>query len=196
VPGAPECSGLALLVPLPLDAECPGEGLEVRELEGAELGAAETGDAEHAAGAAIPDEDPSSRQETRPGFPRPSPSRLPRATLLDPDKIPARPHGFIATDPKVRARRLRRLADDHRADGHDALLEASKLDLGLILGKRAPEPRRTAVLAERVTRSATLIARAERLLQYAKELDEISLSDALLLLEAMKREVDHETTVQ
>ncbi len=28
------------------------------------------------------------------------------------------------------------------------------------------------------------------------ELDEISLSDALLLLEAMKREVDHETTVQ
>jgi hypothetical protein len=41
-----------------------------------------------------------------------------------------------------------------------------------------------------------VIARAERLLQYAKELDEISLSDALLLLEAMKREVDHETTVQ
>ena len=38
----------AILVPLPLDTERPGAAIEVGELEGAQLGAAETGDAEHA----------------------------------------------------------------------------------------------------------------------------------------------------
>ena len=114
--------------------------------------------------------------------------------LLHPDLIPARPHGFAPTDPKVRLRRLRRLADEHRAEGHDALVEASKVDLRGILGKRAPDPRRAAALAERMAQSAALVARAERLLQYANESDEIALSDALVFLEAANREYAHEVT--
>jgi hypothetical protein len=114
--------------------------------------------------------------------------------LLDPESIPARPKGFVSTDPKVRLRRLRRLADEHRAEGHDALVESSKLDLRAILGKRAPDPRRAAVLAERMSQSGALVARAERLLQYAKEMDEIALSDALLFLDAVNKEQEHEAS--
>jgi hypothetical protein len=114
--------------------------------------------------------------------------------LLDPDLIPARPHGFTLTDPKVRLRRLRRLADEHRAEGHDALVEASKVDLRAVLGKRAPDPKRATGLAERMKQSAALVARAERLLQYANECDEIVLSDALVFLQAVNKEYAHEVT--
>jgi hypothetical protein len=114
--------------------------------------------------------------------------------LLAPESIPTRPHGFVATDPKVRARRLRRVADDHRAEGHDALLEVSKVDLRALLGKRAPDPKRAAALAERLEQSAALVARAERVLQYANEIEEIALSDALVLLEATHKEVEHEAS--
>jgi hypothetical protein len=114
--------------------------------------------------------------------------------LLAPESVPSRPQGFVATDPMVRAQRLRRVADDHRAEGHDALLEMSRVDLRALLGKRAPEPKRAAVLAERLEQSATLVARAERLLQYANEIEEIALSDALVLLEATFKEVEHEAS--
>jgi hypothetical protein len=103
--------------------------------------------------------------------------------ILDPGTLPARPPGFKPTDPDTRNRRLRRLADDHRAEGLAALQEASARDLQALLGKHAPDPKRAAVLAERMAQSETLLARAERLLEYAQEIDEIVRSDALVFLE-------------
>jgi hypothetical protein len=67
------------------------------------------------------------------------------------------------------------------------LHEASALDLQALLGKHAPEPKRAAVLAERMTQSEALLARATRLLEYAQEIDEIVRSDALVFLEVAIR---------
>jgi hypothetical protein len=107
--------------------------------------------------------------------------------ILDPGAIPARPPSFRSTDPVIRNRRLRRLADLDRAEGLAALHEASALDLQALLGKHAPEPKRAAVLAERMTQSEALLARATRLLEYAQEIDEIVRSDALVFLEVANK---------
>jgi hypothetical protein len=107
--------------------------------------------------------------------------------ILDPGVVPARPQGFKSTDPDVRARRLRRLSGEHRAEGLAALHEASSLDLQALLGKHAPDPARATVLAERMTQSEGLLARAARLLEYAREIDEIVRSDALVFLEVENR---------
>lgn len=112
--------------------------------------------------------------------------------LLDPDLVPAPPRGFVATNVSIRSRRLRRLSDELRAEAEDALTEASTLDLSTLLGKRAPDPARAVALAERMTQSANLVARAERLVRYASEADEIVVNDAIVYLEAIRGEYEHE----
>jgi hypothetical protein len=110
---------------------------------------------------------------------------------LDPAAVPYRPHSFRPTDPEVRARRLRRLSTDLRAEAAEALDEATGRDLRSDLGKFAPEPQRASALVARIRQTGELVARAHDLLQYAKEVDELALSDALLFLEAEHKQFNH-----
>lgn len=107
--------------------------------------------------------------------------------LLNPDSVPTPPKKYKATDSNIRARRLRRFAADHRAEAADALREVGTRDVEADLGKHAPDKARAANLLERMTQSGTLVDRATRLFAYAREMDQIALSDAFLYLEKMNK---------
>jgi hypothetical protein len=108
--------------------------------------------------------------------------------------VPATPHGYRATDPEIRRRRLRRMAGELRAEAVLALLEAAQRGPALQteLGKHAPPAARAQALVERLGQTSKLIAAVEPLLEYASELDEIALSDAVIYLEAENKELQHE----
>jgi hypothetical protein len=108
--------------------------------------------------------------------------------LLDLAAVPHPPTGFRPTDPGERTRRFRWLSSDHRAEAMDALREGGKRDLKAELGQFAPDPQRATVLADRVGHSGEMVARAEALLAYAKEVDQIGMSDALIFLEALQKQ--------
>jgi hypothetical protein len=103
--------------------------------------------------------------------------------LLDAHSIPLPPRGYRSTDPDVRRARLRRFSGDLRAESMDALREGAGRDLAAELGRFAPDPRRLGALAERLTITGEAVARAESLLAYAREIDQIALSDAFALLD-------------
>jgi hypothetical protein len=119
--------------------------------------------------------------------------------LLDPNTVPHPPHGYRSTDPDERSRRNRRLSGELRSEAMDALREASGRDLQADLGRFAPEPNRAAALVERLTTTAELVARAQALLDYARENDQIGMSDALLFLEAEHKQyanaIEHEASL-
>lgn len=116
--------------------------------------------------------------------------------ILDSKTVPEPPKGYRPTDPEIRNRRLRRLAIDLRSEAMDALREASGRDLQGELGKYAPDPKRAGPIVERLAQSEKLVAAAQALLSYAREMDQIAMSDALVFLEAEKKQfahaVDHE----
>jgi hypothetical protein len=103
--------------------------------------------------------------------------------LLDHQAIPHPPRGYRPTNPDIRRARLRRFAGDLRSESMDALREAASRDLQAELGRFAPDPQRAAALAERLTLTGEAVARAEALLAYAREIDQIALSDAFLILD-------------
>jgi hypothetical protein len=111
--------------------------------------------------------------------------------LLDPSSVPHPPHAYRSTDPNERARRLRRLSGELRAEAEEALREAGGRDLQAELGRFAPEPGRALSLVERLNTTAELVARAQALLEYARESDQIAMSDALLFLEAERKQYDN-----
>lgn len=115
------------------------------------------------------------------------------------DTIPRPPAGYRATDPHVRNRRLRKLAADLRAEAELALGEASKRNLREDLGKYAPDPAQAEPLRLRLEQSGELRAAARALFNYAREIDQIALSDALRFLEAEHKQfvhtVEHEPAV-
>jgi len=111
--------------------------------------------------------------------------------LVDAGAVPAVPRGFRPTDPDTRNRRLRKLAAEHRAETRDALREAAARDLKGDLGKHAPDPTRAPALLEKITATGELVAATQALASYAREVDQIALSDALLFLEAEQREIAH-----
>ncbi|UQA59856.1 hypothetical protein [Polyangium aurulentum] len=111
--------------------------------------------------------------------------------LVDVAAVPRPPLGYRATDPEVRNRRLRKVAAEHRAEALDALAEAAGRDMPNELGKYAPDPERAAAMAERLARAGGLVTVAQALLAYAREMDQIALSDAILLLEQVHRELSH-----
>lgn len=104
--------------------------------------------------------------------------------ILDPSSLPRPPIGFRPTDPDTRNRRLRRLSSELRAEAVNALHEAAGLDLHADLGRFAPDPKRAPLLAERLERAARLSAAVQGLVLYAREMEQIAMSDALLFLEA------------
>jgi hypothetical protein len=111
--------------------------------------------------------------------------------LLDPNTVPHPPPGYRSTDPDERARRIRRLSGELRSEAMDALREAGGRDLQAELGRFAPEPKRATALVERLNNTGELVARAQALLDYAKESDQIAMSDALLFLEAERKQYEN-----
>jgi hypothetical protein len=111
--------------------------------------------------------------------------------VLDPAHVPHPPKGYRATDPDTRGRRLRRLAAELRSEAGDALREAEKRDLKHDLGKYAPDAARATVLLDRITTSGQLVNAVQTLLNYAKEIDQIALSDTLVFLEAENKQLAH-----
>jgi hypothetical protein len=111
--------------------------------------------------------------------------------VLDAASVPKPPAGYYPTDSDTRNRRLRKLATEHRAEAVNALREAAGKDLKADLGKYAPDPKRAEHLADRLSRSGKLLAAAQSLLSYAKEIDQIVLSDALLFLEAENKHLSY-----
>ncbi len=108
--------------------------------------------------------------------------------LLDLGAVPHPPTGFRPTDSVERMRRIRWLSNDLRSEAIDALREGGKRDLQTELGRFAPDPQRAMVLADRVGHSGEIVARAEALLAYAKEVDQIGMSDALVFLETEQKQ--------
>jgi len=119
--------------------------------------------------------------------------------LLDAQSVPHPPRGYRPTDPEVRRVRFRRFAGDLRSESMDALREASDRDLQGELGRFAPTPERASALVERLTTTGECVARAEALLVYAREVDQIALSDAFLLLELENKQyvntVEHDSSL-
>ena len=119
--------------------------------------------------------------------------------LLDAQAVPHPPRGYRPTDPDVRRARLRRFAGDLRSESMDALREAAGRDLQLELGRFAPDPQRAAALVERLTITGEGVARAEALLAYEREIDQIALSDAFLLLDSENKQyanaVEHDPSL-
>lgn len=119
--------------------------------------------------------------------------------LLDTQAVPHPPRGYRPTDPDVRRARLRRFAGDLRSESMDALREAANRDLRDELGRFAPEPQRAAALVERLTTTGEAVARAEALLAYAREVDQIALSDAFLFLDLENKQyanaVEHDPSL-
>lgn len=109
----------------------------------------------------------------------------------DPTKVPTAPSAYRPTDPDVRNRRLRRLAAELRSEAGDALREAAKRDLKADLGKHAPDPTRAPALLERMTLSGQFVTAVQTLLAYAREVDQIAMSDVLIFLEAENKELVH-----
>jgi hypothetical protein len=105
--------------------------------------------------------------------------------------VPRPPLGYRATDPDVRNRRLRKLAAEHRAEAMDALQEASERFLEAELGSNAPDQARAEALRERLVQTGGLVVAAQALLNYAKELDQIAMSDAVRFLEEEHRALLH-----
>lgn len=114
--------------------------------------------------------------------------------VLNDGGIPGAPQGYRPTDPDIRKRRLRRMADDLRAEAAMALLEAAARGAALQteLGKHAPAAARAQALAERIDQTGKLVDAVRPLLSYASELDEIALSDVVIFLEAENKELLHE----
>ncbi|KYG05106.1 hypothetical protein BE21_42830 [Sorangium cellulosum] len=71
----------------------------------------------------------------------------------------------------------------------DALHEAAGLDLVGDLGKYAPDPQRAPALVERIERVGRLSAAVQALALYAREMEQIALSDALVFLEAENKQL-------
>jgi hypothetical protein len=108
--------------------------------------------------------------------------------LLEPTAVPHTPSGYRPTDPDRRLRRLRRLSGELRSEARDALREAGGRDLQAELGRFAPDPKRASALVERLGTTGDLVARAQALLDYAKENDQIAMSDALIFLNALEHD--------
>jgi hypothetical protein len=108
--------------------------------------------------------------------------------LLDLAAVPHLPAGYKPTDPVERMRRVRWLSSDLRTEAALALSAAGKRDLKAELGRFAPEPAEATALAARVEHTGEMVARLETLLAYAKEVDQIAMSDALVFLEAEQKQ--------
>lgn len=111
--------------------------------------------------------------------------------VFDAGNVPKPPAGYRPTDPDVRNRRLRKLSAGLRAEADLALAEAAERDLKDDLGKHAPDPADAAPLRARLEACARLHAAARAFHGYAREIDQIVMSDVLRYLELEHKELVH-----
>jgi hypothetical protein len=107
--------------------------------------------------------------------------------------IPEVPAGYRATVIDQRRRLLRLLALDLRAEAILALEELTS-NAGTLqqdLGELAPDPAPAKVLFTRVQEIGKSIAAQEALLQFHREIEDIAMSDTVVLLEAAYKEYQH-----
>lgn len=109
--------------------------------------------------------------------------------LPPPASVPSPPKGYRPTAAVTRSRRLRKLADELRAETLVALGELTTHGPGVKddLGRYAPEPAHIVNVRERLTTSGQLVAAAETLLGFANEMDQIARSDAVQILESVHK---------
>lgn len=107
--------------------------------------------------------------------------------------IPVVSAGYRPTEHDSRRRVLRLLASDLKAEAILALKEISKngATLRQDLGEFAPDPASTDALLTRVEEIDSSIAAQEALLHFHHEIEDIALSDTVVLLEAAYKEYQH-----
>lgn len=107
--------------------------------------------------------------------------------------IPVAPDGYQPTDIEQRRRALRLVARDQEAEVMSALDEiaANEANFKQDLGDLAPDAAPAKKLASRLLATRTTLAALESLVRFHRELEDIALSDALLLIEATHREYTH-----
>src|SRR4051812_48926295 len=107
--------------------------------------------------------------------------------------IPEVPAGYRATGIDQRRRLLRLLALDLRAEGILALeeLTSNAATVKQDLGELAPDPAPANVLFTRIQEIGKSIAAQEALLHFHRELEDIAMSDAVVLLEGAYKEYQH-----
>jgi hypothetical protein len=113
--------------------------------------------------------------------------------VLEAEALPAPPPEYRRSQPRVR-QALRKVDDEH------VLLLESSLDacvargVGLVddFGKRAPKLEKVSHLSQRLKRIRRFKASLSLLVRYIDEIEDITLNDAILLLEGVKEEYDFE----
>jgi len=107
--------------------------------------------------------------------------------------IPPVPLGYRPTDADQRRRALRVVASDLQAEAILALeeLTANASTLKQDLGELGPDPAPAKVLLARTQEIGKTIAALSALLQFHREIEDIALSDAVVLLEMAYKEYQH-----
>jgi hypothetical protein len=107
--------------------------------------------------------------------------------------IPAVPAGYRPTNADHRRRSLRLLALELQAEAILALEEiaSNAATIEQDLGEFAPDPAPTKALLTRVQDIGKSLAAQEALAQFHREIEDIALSDAVMLLESAHKEYQH-----
>jgi hypothetical protein len=107
--------------------------------------------------------------------------------------FPKVPAGYRPTDADQRRRVLRLVALDLQAEATLALEEIADNEATLSedLGEFAPDPVPTKALLTRVHEIGKSVAAQEALLQFHREIEDIALSDAVMVLEGAYKEYKH-----
>lgn len=110
--------------------------------------------------------------------------------------LPALPSGFLATPFEERRARLRLVPETQRAELLAALREVygRKGSVKTELGEFAPEVSHAAALAERTEVLQSTLQALRALVVCHEELEDIALSDGLMLLEKLHEEFAHRKT--
>jgi hypothetical protein len=105
--------------------------------------------------------------------------------------VPKAPSGYQPTDPEQRKKRLRRIAATLRAEVLTALglLGSRGAEVKDDLGKFAPDGAQAKGIADRMTKAGALASAATALAEFAAEADQIAISDAVVLLEAVNKQL-------
>ncbi|HLH27728.1 MAG TPA: hypothetical protein VKW77_02355 [Acidimicrobiales bacterium] len=107
--------------------------------------------------------------------------------------VPGPAAGFRPTDAETRKRQLRRIAETLVSEAMDAGREANENAHRMKddLGKHAPDGRHAGALVARLEQIQSGRRRAETLVGYYQEIEEIALSDLEVFLVAENREFEH-----
>jgi hypothetical protein len=116
-----------------------------------------------------------------------------KASAIDAAALPACPAAWRSTSPEERARRLRHLSEDHRAEAIDAGEEIVQLadHYDADFGALAPAPSKIAWVLAELRRTLAAAHQIERLRAFHAERAEILTHDLYTALSEVHREFEH-----